>query len=271
MTMSDSRAAAALDRLPWLADEPSPKAPRAKRGGRDLTPWAVAVMLVVAGASFWLGTRSDTPQELPNAGQPSSTVPLPQPRGPSPEIPTAAQPQVLLAPSPEVRPAPAPEVRTMPQRALRLTRAEAAGARRLAAERRAREVSKSTSKQVPKAASRSTPPPDATAPTLARPAPLRAWQPRVVAGAAGRLVQIGSFGSVSQAKRGWWYMVRAYPAVAHLPAVVRPDRNSNGRTFYRFRVGTTSQAHSEVLCQRMQRIRLSCAVVGLSWKAKVER
>jgi hypothetical protein len=102
-------------------------------------------------------------------------------------------------------------------------------------------------------------------------APARPWQPRIVQGAAGRLVEIGAFGSVSQAKLGWRYMVRAYPAMAHLPAVVRPDRNSRGRAFYRFRVGTTSQAHSEILCQRMQRIRLSCAVIGLPWKAKVER
>ena len=76
---------------------------------------------------------------------------------------------------------------------------------------------------------------------------------------------------VHQAKRGWWFMVRAYPAVAHLPAVVTVSRNSRGRAFYRFQVGTTSQAHSEVLCQRMETIRLSCAVVGLPWKAKVER
>jgi hypothetical protein len=66
-------------------------------------------------------------------------------------------------------------------------------------------------------------------------------------------------------------MVRAYPALSQLPAVVRPTRNSKGRVFYRFRIGTTSQAHSEILCQRMQRIELSCAVVGLPWKAKVER
>ena len=269
--MSDSRAAAALDRLPWLADEPSLKAAPGKRGGRDVTPWAVAVMLVVAGASFWLGTRSDTPQALPNAGQPSSTVPLPQPSSPSREVPAAAQPQVSPAPAPEVRLAPAPEVRIAPPRAIRLTRAEAVEARRLAADRRTREVAQSASKPVAKAGGRSTPVSDATAVTTARATPLRAWQPRVIAGAAGRIVQVGAFGSVSQAKRGWWYMVRAYPAVAHLPAVVRPDRNSKGRTFYRFRVGTTSQAHSEVLCQRMERIRLSCAVVGLPWKAKVER
>jgi hypothetical protein len=97
------------------------------------------------------------------------------------------------------------------------------------------------------------------------------WPPRVVAGAAGRLVQIGAFGSTHQAKRGWWFMVRAYPAVAHLPAVVTATRNSRKHTFYRFQIGTTSQAHSEVLCQRMEKIHLSCAVVGLPWKFKVER
>jgi hypothetical protein len=67
-------------------------------------------------------------------------------------------------------------------------------------------------------------------------------------------------------------MVRAYPAVAHLQATVVEVRNSRARTFYRFQIGTTSQAHSEVLCQRMEMIRLSCAVVGLPWKPKgVER
>jgi hypothetical protein len=92
-----------------------------------------------------------------------------------------------------------------------------------------------------------------------------------VQGASGRLVQIGAFGTRYQAKLGWRYMTRSYPAVKRLPAVVVETRNSRGRHFYRFQIGTTSQAHSEVLCQRMERIRLSCAVVGLPWKAKVER
>ena len=105
----------------------------------------------------------------------------------------------------------------------------------------------------------------------APPAPLRAWSPRVVAGASGRLVQIGAYGSRLQAKQGWVKMSRAYPALKRLPAVVAVTRNSRGRLFYRFQIGTTSQAHSEVLCQRMQKIDLSCAVVGLSRKAKVER
>jgi len=67
-------------------------------------------------------------------------------------------------------------------------------------------------------------------------------------------------------------MARAYPAVKRLPAVVVETRNSRGRPFYRFQIGTTSQAHSEVLCQRMERIRFSCAVVGLPGERKaVER
>jgi hypothetical protein len=101
---------------------------------------------------------------------------------------------------------------------------------------------------------------------------VRLWPARVSSGAAGRVVQIGAFGSTVQAKRGWVHMARAYPGVKRLPAVVVETRNSRGRHFYRFQIGTTSQAHSEVLCQRMQRIGLSCAVVGLPGERKaVER
>jgi hypothetical protein len=67
-------------------------------------------------------------------------------------------------------------------------------------------------------------------------------------------------------------MVTAYPAFGHLKATVVADRNSRGRRFYRFQIGTTSQAHSEVLCQRVEKIRMSCAVVGLALDPKgVER
>jgi hypothetical protein len=38
----------------------------------------------------------------------------------------------------------------------------------------------------------------------------------------------------------------------------------NGRTYYRLQFGTTSQAHSEVLCQRMKTIGQSCVVVDLN-------
>jgi hypothetical protein len=118
-------------------------------------------------------------------------------------------------------------------------------------------------------------PPGRPAPTVPRAANtqnVRLWPARESAGASGRVVQIGAFGSRIQAKRGWWHMARAYPAVKRLPAVVMETRNSRGRPFYRFQIGTTSQAHSEILCQRMQRIGFSCAVVGLPGERKaVER
>jgi hypothetical protein len=105
----------------------------------------------------------------------------------------------------------------------------------------------------------------------AKPQTAQLWPARQVNGAAGRLVQIGAFASRRQAKLGWRQMQQAYPAVGRLPAVVVEARNSKGRKFYRFQIGTTSHAHSEVLCQRMQTLNFSCAVLGLPWKARIER
>jgi hypothetical protein len=116
------------------------------------------------------------------------------------------------------------------------------------------------------------PAPAPQVPPAVVPRPLTLWPASQSRGAYGRIVRIGAYGSRIQAKLGWRSMVQAYPAVAHLPATVVETRNSRGRSFYRFQIGTTSQAHSEVLCQRMEKIRLSCAVVGLPWKPKgVER
>ena len=257
--MSDSRTAGGMDRLPWLSDEPARKPTSPKRRSRDWTPWAAASVVVVAGVSFWLGTRSQAP-EAPShstAVSPNAGVPGQQPLRSQPEVRIAPQPQVAPAPAPQVRESPEPQVRIAPPpvRTIVVREVVTQGAKK-------DETPPAGSKKAPAKA-----PVAATAPV----AQLKPWPPRVVAGASGRLVEIGAFGSVAQAKQGWRYMVRTYPAVAHLPAVVRPDRNSKGRVFYRFRIGTTSQAHSEVLCQRMQKISLSCAVVGLPWKAKVER
>ena len=254
--MSDSRAAGSLDRLPWLSDEPAPKrSVRAKRGRLDLLGWISAALLVIAGLSFWVGTKSHGPEIASPVSAPVNKAPaVEQTRpAPAPEIRLAPQPQVVPVPAPEVRTAPVPQVRIAVPPVRHVVTREVA--KPVAADEQASASTKTETKaDTPAAAAKLTP-----------------WPPRVVAGAYGRLVQIGAFGSVDQAKQGWRYMVRTYPAVAHLPAVVRPDRNSKGRMFYRFRIGTTSQAHSEVLCQRMQNIHFSCAVVGLPWKAKVER
>ena len=260
--MSQPQAAAAVDRLPWLEDEPKPapvRSQRARSSSREIAGWAVALILVVAGISYWLGVHSWRPStgEVPPK---AAKVSVPQPRSAEPApIQQQSQPQVVLEPEPEAAPAPFRDVRIARPRLERRS-----FSRHVLARRPVRPATLEKVVTAQKAA-----PPKATNPDSG---PLLLWPASQSAGARGRIVRIGAFGSRQQAKLGWRHMVRAYPAVAHLPATVVEDRNSRGRTFYRFQIGTTSQAHSEVLCQRMGRIRFSCAVVGLPWKPRgVER
>ena len=267
--MTDSRAAVGMDRLPWLTDDPRP---RASNGARELFGWAAAAALLVAGGSYWLGTQSvdqtdSAPIERPVPVTPQASVKLPEARLPAPP------PPVAISETPEVRPAPAPVVAVPEQRVEKPARPKKRAVLKREAPSRAKLDDTVKRQARPKAVEEA---PRAAAPRAApaapgRPKPLTLWPARTSAGASGRLVQIGAFGSRQQAKLGWRRMQRSYPAVARLPAVVVEARNSRGRRFYRFQIGTTSQAHSEVLCQRMRSIRYSCAVVGLPWKAKVER
>jgi hypothetical protein len=49
-----------------------------------------------------------------------------------------------------------------------------------------------------------------------------------------------------------------------LRAVVVPNPSlRTGQMLYRLQFGTTSQAHSEILCQRMRIVAQSCVTVGL--------
>jgi hypothetical protein len=247
------------DRLPWLSDPaPPPKQRPASGKVQAFAGWAVAGALAIAWASYWLGAQSGQQQPPRRVANPvwtgsGTTLKLPQPD-------SAVEPQISIAKTPEVKPTPAPDVRMPAQAAPRPAQEP---------ERRAAAPPES-SKPIAQASSNAAP--ITRAPVFAsRPKPLTLWPSRQVNGANGRLVQIGAFGSPQQAKLGWRHMQRAYPAVGRLPAVVVPTRNSKGRKFYRFQIGTTSQAHSEVLCQRMKSIGLSCAVIGLPWKEKVER
>jgi hypothetical protein len=259
--MTDSRAALGADRLPWLTDEPRAK-PALKKPALSglLGPSAALLMLLVAGGSYWLGTRSGN-IEQPAAERSTIVAPLPESQ------PLPLQQQVEIAPQKEVAPALAPEVRSAPQRELPLARPRPV--RRVIVVENP-EAPKSESPTAGETAALTTTK-EAAAPAATKPAanpdskPLKAWPASKSQGAKGRIVRIGAFGTRQQAKLGWRRMVKAYPAVAHLKATVVGDRNSRGRHFYRFQIGTTSQAHSEVLCQRMERIRFSCAVVGLPW------
>ena len=282
--MTDAQGAVGMDRLPWLDDEPARpprdtirpakiKLPPKATGGRELVSWAAAAALLVAGGSFWLGTKSarePTVSVMPPTSK--STVRLPSP------IPDA-QPQVPVVTAPEVEQAPVPTVAVPKSPA---TRTFVRKRKLSPMEMKGGDLSKTIEAQESSMTPDLAEPPSATTPTSAATsapaataaptkAPLRLWPSTESKGATGRVVRIGAFGSRDQAKIGWRRMQQAYPAVGRLPATVVADHNSRGRTFYRFQIGTTSQAHSEVLCQRMQTIRFSCAVVGLPWKAKVER
>jgi hypothetical protein len=266
--MSQPQAAVGPDRLPWLNDEP-PAAP-SKSGRRELLAWGIAVSLLVAGSSFWLGSLIGIGEPVASDGsaKPTVTTKVQAPRA-------APTPLVAITPTPDVRTVVVPVVRFVPVPQIRYSERE--GRPRVEESAGVASASQTPANgDQPQPSNQSVPaqvvPRAVTPPVAAASRPLTLWPAGQSAGAYGRLVQIGAFGSRYQAKRGWWAMVRAYPGVRKLPALVTEVRNSRGRRFYRFQIGTTSQAHSEVLCQRMEKIAFSCAVVGLPWKPKgVER
>jgi hypothetical protein len=260
--MTDARAVAGLDRLPWLTDEPRTREQlsRPKSGARELLGWALAGILFIAGISYWMGVESGRIGErkpiASSAEAPASTVKLPEAR--------ATAPEASMVPESEVNAPPVPTVSSPETRARKLARPS-----RASSSRRKLSPMRMDDSELAETVARQRAEPKQSTAARAQP---RLWPATESKGASGRVVRIGAFGSRQQAKLGWRRMQRAYPAVGRLPATVVTDRNSRGRIFYRFQIGTTSQAHSEVLCQRMEKmLRFSCAVVGLPWKANVER
>jgi hypothetical protein len=227
--MSRVEAAAAMDRLPWLPDEPVPR--RIWRRGSALVAPLIAIAVLIAGAAYWLGSGGienlAPPASAPS--EPATTVRLPAPRPAG-----LAQPQVKLAAAPEVEPIVAPPMPVI-----------------------------DIPTPVKRAPDKTVVAPREAAEAVSGSAPLQPWPVRVIEGAAGRLVRIGDFSSVHRAKRGWWAIVRMNPALKRLPALVVPVRSlRTGRAYYRLQMGTTSQAHSAVLCQRMRMNGEPCVVIG---------
>jgi hypothetical protein len=225
-------AAAAVDRLPWLPDEPQPKPPR-RRGGAAKAV-AAAAILTVGGGAFWMGARSSNENGAPplTAQRASTTVKLPEAR--LAPVPAQQVEPIVGAPIPIVEDQ--PRVRHVPVR-------------------------------IAKAHKRHKAPAHAAKPVVIAkvepPLPPQPWPVRIIDGASGRLVRIGAFVSPHQAKRGWWAITKVNPALKHLPALVVPVQSlRNGHVYYRLQMGTTSQAHSAVLCQRMRMIAQSCVVIG---------
>ena len=236
--MSRVEAVAASDRLPWLSDDTKP--PPVRRQGGSAVGWAAGAILLVAGFSYWAGTNSveELPPPRAERVRPATTVRLPEARPPL----QRAEPQVQLKAVPEVEPIVAPPMPVIDE-----------------------------PKVVRRAPEKVVVPSKAAEPTVkaeveAKPVPSVAnqiWPVRVIEGASGRLVRVGAFSTVHQAKRGWWAIVRVNPTLKRLPALVVPVQSlRNGRVYYRLQMGTTSQAHSTVLCQRMRMIAQSCVVIG---------
>jgi hypothetical protein len=242
--MADSHAVYDPDRLPWLSDD---RKPRRKSDSTSLWMWAVLATVLVAGVSYWMGMQSVREPELSDSATsspPAATVRLPEPV--TRQVPPPALPEV----EPVVEPAP---VRIPVVEPARTVNREAS--RRAAAKPKARAAPR---KAKPRAA------PARKQAVARRPARLQAWPATQSAGAHGRMVRVGTFYSRSQAKRGWSRIVKVYPGMRRLRAVVVPNPSlRTGRTYYRLQFGTTSQAHSAVLCQRMRIVGQSCVVVGL--------
>jgi hypothetical protein len=257
--MADGQAAYDPDRLPWLSDT------RKRRRPNDsawLLAWALVATLLVAGVSYWMGMKSVVEPEAlhaPPPTRPQATVRLPEPAAVPPTVK-----EVLPPPAPEVEPVaqPAPVAIPKPEPP-RTVKAESSprSAPKAGTSRRTAAKSK-TAPAVRKSRARSAPVKKKAA---TRPSPrLQAWPSSQSAGAYGRMVRVGTFDSRRQAKQGWARIVRVYPGMRGLNAVVVPSPSlRNGRTFYRLQFGTTSQAHSTVLCQRMRIVGQSCVVVGL--------
>jgi hypothetical protein len=236
------------ERLPWLKDE--------VRRPKRASGWVVAFLTasavaIIAALSFWVGMNG-FPQgiSLPRAVAPGARIDIP------PAGSQAGQQDVM----PEVQPTLEPGPVTLPlETEVRPSTEVAPPVRRVMRER-------VTIHRSRPARSRSAPVKEEAEPEKKS---LEFSNPWESAGASGKMVRVGTYSSLPQGKRAWARLARVYPAMKKLPAVVTDIPSlRNGKTYYRLQIGTTSQAHSEVLCQRMRTIGQSCVVVDVEGARK---
>lgn len=238
--MTNGGAPRSADRLPWLSDEP--QRPR-RRLRCELVGWAVVATILIATISYRAGLQSRRADESVNRLGDTTIVSLPEVRPLNPStLNTGAGSRIKPKPVPAL---PGPrKVRASDQNAEGIVgrlskRAGHASIGRFSDTKRAQRDELETDQ-----------------PLL--------WSAEKVEGASGRLVRVGNFRSAEEAEEGWRATLRKYPGMQRLPSRVVPIQSlRDGRTQYRIQVGTTSQAHSEVLCQRVRAIHHSCTVIGV--------
>jgi len=223
--MSEADTVSETDRLPWLGEDTAP--PRDHRT-RDAIGLAIVAALLIFGVSYWIASQSwqRAKERADNeAVAPPAAAPLPK----APQVATRHQ---------------AKDAPRVAQRNVAHSRQKAA-------------VKAPTTSEVVKAVADNKEP--VTKPAAAATPEKQVATTTPAPSKPGRVVRIGTFASPVEAKLGWRSMVRAYPALAHLPATVVDASTSKSRPNYRFEIGT-SQSDSDLLCQHMARIAFSCAV-----------
>lgn len=246
--MANTFVGSEVDRLPWLKDE-------IKRPSRSPS-WVVAfvaasAVAIIAAFSFWLGMSGRLSFQPNDRTTPDASIVLP-PADTTGE-PEQMQPGSLM---PQVDPVPEPPAVGVP--AQQDVRLEAPPVRRMAAQRAMMTVHRSHPKKA--AATKTKDADDKEGMTYANP-----WKS---AGVSGRMVRVGAYSSMEKGKDAWSRLAQISPAIKQLPAVVTDIPSPTGRTLYWLQIGTTSQAHSEVLCQRMRKLGQRCVVVDVAGARK---
>jgi len=233
-----------VDRLPWLTDD---HVRRPRRPNHFVTSFlAASAVAVVAALSYWLGVSGLLDQNRQTIAS-EARIAVPAAKSPPIEVeqPAPAMPQVEPSPAPEVALPTPREVRIETPPVRRVTR-------------------KAVLVHRPHPATKATP--SRKAPTERK--GLNYSNPWESAGASGRMVRVGAYSSLDAGKKAWSRLALLSPAIKQLPAVVTDLPSKGGRVYYWLQIGTTSQAHSEVLCQRMRAIRQSCVVVDVAGARK---
>ena len=224
------------ERLPWLSDPARPQPRQSRRSSFPLI-LALSAAGAIAFGGWALVERTSAP--APPAA-PLETVPLPAPQSTSPVA--DAQPQ---SPSVSEREALRPQV----------AERSVAPASTIRPKRRTETVARARTAAGRKPAAR------AAAPRGNSAAPAYnagAWK----SGVRGRIIQVGAYRTSADAQAQWKRVYYRYPLLRPLPPRVIKSK-VRGRTYYRLQLGTFSQAHSELLCQRLRTLGEGCMVLGL--------